>query len=178
MRKIFTFLTLLFAITTHAQRVLLKTNLPHLATATPNIGVEIGLTESLSLSLEGGYNPFEWSDEKFHKHYLVTPELRYWTCYPFNRSFWGVHGLFGRYNIDDSTIFNHRHEGSIWGAGITYGYHLYLAPHWGIEFLFGLGFAYLKYDKYDCGKCADKIGSFERNYVGPTRAAISLVYIL
>lgn len=178
MRKLFVVFILLCTISVSAQQVSIKTNLLYLATTTPNIGVEFKINESFSFNLEGGYNPFEWSDDKFYKHYLVVPELRYWTCYSFNRSFLGIHGITGKYNLDDSKIFDHRYEGTILGAGLTYGYHLYLSKHWGIEFLVGLGFASLKYDKYECGKCNDKIGRFNRNYFGPTRAGISLVYIL
>ncbi len=178
MRKIFTLLTLIYSLAISAQGVLIKTNLPYAATLTPNLGVEFGLSKSLSFNIEGSYNPFEWSENKYHKHFLVIPELRYWTCYKFNKSFFGLHGLYGKYNLDDSKFLDSRFEGDIIGAGLVYGYHLYLNKNWGLEFLIGLGYAHLTYNKYECGKCGESQGYFERDYVGPTRAAISLVYIL
>lgn len=178
MRKILSLIILIASLTANAQKVLIKTNLPYTATATPNLGIEFSLSSKLSLNLEAGYNPFEWKENLFHKHILAIPELRYWTCYKFNKSFFGLHGIFAKYNIDDSKLFSYRSEGTASGVGISYGYHLYLAKHWGMEFVIGLGYLYLDYDKYESGKCGEMIGHFQRNYFGPTRLAISLVYIL
>jgi outer membrane protein OmpA-like peptidoglycan-associated protein len=40
----------------------------------------------------------------------------------------------------------------------------------------GVGYAYLDYDKYSCETCGDKLGSETRNWFGPTKAGITLIY--
>ena len=63
------------------------------------------------------------------------------------------------------------------GAGIAYGYQWMLSRHWNIEASVGIGYDYIKYDKYECGWCGEKIKSSHSNYFGPTKAALSFLYI-
>ncbi|NDV84516.1 DUF3575 domain-containing protein, partial [Bacteroides sp. 51] len=69
-----------------------------------------------------------------------------------------------------------RYEG--WGAGIgaSYGYRWNFSRHLGMEATLGLGYAHLDYDKYTCGTCGDRLGSGNKNYFGPTKAGITLIY--
>ena len=49
--------------------------------------------------------------------------------------------------------------------------------HWNIEAEFGFGYIYTHYDVYPCARCGTKIAKDRsHNYVGPTKAAINLVY--
>lgn len=171
-------IALFFIQRVEAQKVIVKTNLPYVATATPNLGVEFALLRSVSLNIDGGYNPIEWRKDRFYKHFLVVPELRYWICQRFTGTFIGVHALYSKYNLDDINRLAHRYEGNAIGAGLSYGYHLYLGKRWGLEFVIGAGFVQLNYKKYASGFCGKYIGEFKRNYWGPTRLAISLAYIL
>ena len=42
----------------------------------------------------------------------------------------------------------------------------------------GLGYAYTRYDRYGCSGCGKKEASGRtHHYVGPTKAAINLVYV-
>ena len=66
-----------------AQNVAVKSNLLYDATATINLGVEIGLAEKWTFDLSGNYNPFQFSDNKKWKHLMAQPEVRYWTCRKF-----------------------------------------------------------------------------------------------
>ena len=65
-----------------------------------------------------------------------------------------------------------------YGGGISYGYNFFLGIRWSIEANLGIGYARLHYDKYKCQKCGEKIGTESRNYFGPTKAGISLIYYL
>ena len=56
--------------------------------------------------------------------------------------------------------------------------HWILGNRWNLEASIGVGYAYLDYTKYKCKKCGEKLGSGHKNYVGPTKAAISLIYII
>ena len=41
----------------------------------------------------------------------------------------------------------------------------------------GVGAAYITYDSFNCGICGAKIGDGDKIYVGPTKAALSILYM-
>ena len=96
-------LLILFLIVTNygeAQQVALKTNLLYWATTTPNAGVEIALNRKLTLDLSANYNAWTlFPDNMSLRHYLIQPELRYWSCKRFEGHFFGIHALGGKFNI-------------------------------------------------------------------------------
>jgi hypothetical protein len=182
-------IALFIATAAQAQQVALKTNLLYgAATLTPNLGFEAVLGAKTTFDLSVGYNWLNkngsYADNKKWVHLLVQPEFRYWTCKRFNGHFFGLHGLYSQYNIGGidlpMALFEkaYRYEGQAYGGGISYGYHWMLHEHWGLEFTVGVGALYLNYDKYDCAKCGAAKGSETKTYLGPTRAGITLVYII
>lgn len=70
------FLVLLLVATTgvYGQKFAVKSNLLYDATATINLGVEVGLAKKWSLDLSGNYNGWKYGDEARMKHWLVQPE--------------------------------------------------------------------------------------------------------
>lgn len=163
----------------YSQRVGIKTNTLLLGTASPNIGMEFGLNKKWSLSVEGSYNPFTFGTDKFWKHWLAQPELRLWYCHRYAGSFFGLHGLYGEYNLSAPNLgLKNRYEGNALGGGLSYGYSWILGNRWNLEVVVGGGYAKLNYTKYECGDCGESLGSFTRNYIGPTRAAVSLIYYI
>ena len=40
------------------------------------------------------------------------------------------------------------------------------------------GYIYTNYDKYECATCGKFKGSQDKHYFGPTKAGISLIYII
>ena len=50
-----------------------------------------------------------------------------------------------------------------------------LSRHWNMEASLGVGYAYSPYKLY--GRCARCLEKNHRNYVGPTKAALSMIYI-
>ena len=62
------------------------------------------------------------------------------------------------------------------GAGISYGYSWLLSRHWNLEATVGVGYLYLKSDKYPCANCGRKQEGIKKHYFGPTQAAINLIY--
>lgn len=184
----------LFALSAHAQKAAIKTNLLYWGATTPNIGVEFALGSKTSLEIGGGVNPFvlktKNGDQPLRetklKHWLVQPELRYWTCESFNGHFFGLHGIVAEYNVGDidvplgrlADLKDYRYEGFAYGAGLSYGYQWVMAPRWNFELNLGAGYVYLTYDKYPCVKCGSKLESATNNYFGITKAAISLIYLI
>lgn len=167
--------------TGRAQEVAAKTNLLYDITTTFNLGLEVGLGPRMTLDISGNYNPWRFHDYRL-KHGLIQPELRYWTCEKFNGHFFGLHGFYGSYNVGglpfNSNIRHNRYQGYLYGGGLSYGYQWILNDHWNLEASIGLGYAYIRYKKYPCEDCGEMIKKDHRNYIGPTKAAISLIYII
>ncbi|MDO5526531.1 MAG: DUF3575 domain-containing protein [Prevotella sp.] len=172
----------------NAQQVALKTNLLYDAATTPNVGLEIGVGKKHSMQVFYGLNPWKFGhgdDRKYLKHWLVNPEYRYWFCHRFNGSFIGIHALGGEYNATNikmpfgwwKDLQDHRFEGWYAGGGISYGYQKVLSRHWNIEAAIGVGAAYIEYDKFKCGTCGNKVDDGHKIYVGPTKLALSLMYL-
>ncbi len=184
----------LFSGNAGAQKVAIKTNLLYDATSTLNLGVEFGLSKKWTLDVSGNYNPWTFNDNRKMKHWLVQPEARYWLCEKFNGHFLGMHAHGGQFNwggmlpwgfrngkmfgIESRQMSEHRFQGWLAGAGISYGYQWILGNRWNLEASVGIGYAYLDYGKYKCEKCGEKIKDGHKNYLGPTKAAISIIYII
>ena len=156
-----------------------KTNVLYWATITPNLGMEFGLGKKVSLDISGNYNPWTFSNNKKLKHWLVQPEIRFWMCERFNGHFFGVHGHYAEYNAGGIKMFglkDHRYEGNLYGGGISYGYQWIIGKYWNLEVTVGVGYAHLKYDKYESETCGRYIGEYKNNYFGPTKAGVTLMY--
>ena len=67
----------------YAQNIVAKTNILYDMTSTINLGMEFGLGPKWTLDLSGNYNPWTFSDNHKIKHWMVQPEVRYWTCQTF-----------------------------------------------------------------------------------------------
>lgn len=67
--------------------------------ASPNLGVELKLSERFTLEAGVYYNPFPAGGDKRWKHWFVQPELRYWMCQPYGGHFFGTGLMYGVYNV-------------------------------------------------------------------------------
>lgn len=52
-----------------------------------------------------------------------------------------------------------------------------LSKHWNLELEAGFGYMLLDYDRFECDGCGRKAGSGIHHYVGPTKAAVNLVFL-
>ena len=159
----------------------ISSNLLYDATSSFNLGVEFKVGSRLTLGLPVSYNPFSFSDNKKWKHILFQPELRRWFCSPFSGHFLGLHTHYGYYNVGG--IGNHymkanRFQGWLVGGGFTYGYQFNMGRSWNLELSAGVGYAYLDYKRYSCKTCGDYKGDEHKHYFGPTKAAVSFIYII
>ena len=177
------------ALGARAQHFAIKTNLLYDATATVNAGIEFSLSRRWTLDLSGNYNGWTIDNHKL-KHWLAQPEFRYWFCDRFSRHFLGFHVLGGEYNVgnikngisflgtDFSQLTDRRYQGWAVGGGVAYGYAFILGRHWNLELEAGFGYAYTRYDVYECKTCSrKKAEDVPHHYVGPTKAAFNLVYV-
>ncbi|MDR2765815.1 MAG: DUF3575 domain-containing protein [Tannerella sp.] len=199
----------------YSQGFVVKSNLLYDATTSINLGVEFALGDRWTLDISGNYNPWVFPNThvvyepdgtarrmngKF-KHWMIQPELRWWTCEKFNGHFFGAHLHAASFNVGglvflpdnigvtypeptDEWKFGtgirwQRFAGWLAGAGVSYGYHWMLSDRFSLEFSLGVGYAYLKYDKYNpCITCNAIEGSNFMHYFGPTKAGISAIFIL
>jgi hypothetical protein len=173
----------------NAQKWAIKTNIVYDATATVNLGVEVGLAPKWTLDISGNLNAWSKNEATKWKHWMVQPEARYWFCDSFSRHFIGVHAITGAFNIgginnnisflgsDFSVLTHRRYQGYAYGAGVAYGFAFMLSKHINLELEAGFGYAYFDYDVYDCGYCGRRIGEGGHHYFGPTKAAVNLVFL-
>ncbi len=168
-----------------AQEFALKTNLLYWSTTTPNIGAEISVSGYSTIQAFYGINPWKTGSGKSIRHWVVQPEYRYWFCGVFDGWFVGTHAMGGQFNWNKvklpfgmaPTLRDYRYEGWFVGGGITGGYQWVISKHWNFEASLGIGYDYIKYKKFKCGDCGEKLKSGHTNYVGPTKAALSFLYI-
>ena len=166
--------------------VAIKSNLLYDMTTTINLGVEIGLSCRWSLDIPFNYNPWKFNDDTRLRHWGVQPEVRYWFCNRFDGWFVGIHGFYAKYNVGgwpdwsfvSENMQQSRYQGHLYGAGISAGYSWILKNRWSMEATVGVGYARLMQDKYPCAECGTSMGNKNRNYWGPTKVGLSLVYML
>ena len=112
MKKICFFFFLLFSLQSFSQKVVLKNNLVYDALLTPNLSVEFSLGKKWTLDTQIGMNFFFYENDatangyktKKWSHWLVQPEIRYWTCETFNGWFLGLHAHGGQMNVGGINI--------------------------------------------------------------------------
>ncbi len=193
MKRIFLLLAIAIAgvsLTVRGQNVAVKTNLLADAFLNPNLGIEIGLAPRWTLDVTGQLNAWTLSHDRRWKHWAIQPGARYWLCDRFAGHFFGAHLHGGQYNIGGfNGVFNFlgtdarklkesRFQGWFVGAGVSYGYAWILNKNWNLEAEIGIGYSYTRYDRFRCAGCGKKVETNKtHNYVGPTKAAINLVYL-
>ena len=72
----------------------------------------------------------------------------------------------------------HRYEGYFYGGGISAGYHWILSDRLNLEAALGIGYAHVRYDKFKCTACGQRMEKGGADYLGPTRVSLSIIYIL
>jgi hypothetical protein len=131
-------------------------------------------------------------DDALIKQWMIQPELRWWLCEKFNGHFVGGHLHGGGFDVGGMSFLpdrwgkegvqQNRYEGWFAGAGLTYGYHLILSNRISLEFSLGVGYIYFCYDKYlnysIIKNPPKETNSYRMHYFGPTKAGISIVYML
>lgn len=108
------------------------------------------------------------------RFWLIQPEVKFWLCEKFEGHFIGLHlhgaQYFGGFR-------DKRYDGYLAGGGLTYGYDWILSPHWNLEAAVGIGYARLWYkesERIPCLKCHE---NKHKDYFGPTKAALSIIYV-
>ena len=123
-----------------AQKVALKSNLLYDATTTMNLGLEFGLARKWTLDVPVNYNPWKPDNGRRLRHWGIQPEVRYWFCEKFRRTFIGVHGHYADFNVGgfpdwsfiSENMQNSRYQGYLYGGGVSVGHSWILKKRWSI----------------------------------------------
>lgn len=198
-RKIILFAMLLAGIVVpnaSAQKIAVKSNLLDVAVGTLNLGMEFGLTPKWTLNVPLSVNPWRFGSGARYCHWGAQPEVRFWfskgstrfsqNFTRFNRAFVGGHLHFASYNfgnwpdwvVASDNMKQSRYQGYLFGGGISVGYSWILKRRWSIEVSTGLGYTRVHYEKYPCSECGSKLKESGKNYFGPTKASVSLLYMI
>ena len=187
MKKVFILILLMlgyFVPGSKAQKVAVKSNLLYDLTTTMNLGLEIGLAPKWTLDVPVNYNPWKPDNGRRLRHWGIQPEVRYWFCERFNRTFVVLHAHYADFNVGNlpglfsDNMQKNRYQGHLYGGGLSIGHSWILKKRWSIEASVGLGYARIEYEKYPCAECGSKLKDTGRNYFGPTKASISFIYLI
>lgn len=163
-------------------RFALHTNLLYDAFLLPTLGVEWRVNRNLGIKLDGSLSRWGGSSDKVQKVWLLNPEVR-WYLLRDRRFYVGASGSYGEYNIYKyplGSLFSKDtgYQGTLWSAGVTVGYQLYLSRKFSVDFNLGLGYTRSEYDSFGMtdGMRVSKEKDQSKNFFGPTQAGISLIW--
>ncbi len=166
-------------------RLAVKSTAFSLAAHSVHLGLEFGVSDRLTFTLAARNAPWNYSEHVKHRHVAIQPELRLWNCSSFNGLFFGLHGHYAYFNMYGfevpfftKRLKDERWQGELYGAGLSIGYQKLLSTRLSIEGSLGAGYAYLDYDIFDCIGCRQALGQNHKNYLGPTKTSLSLVYVI
>lgn len=176
---------------TEAQnKVGIKTNVLHDATASVNLSVEYAFVPKWSFEVGGYWHPsaFNVFGNAKLNHWIVMPEVKFWFCERFQGAFIGAHFLggqiyAGQFPIDFSKRFDRGVNFNTYildayrtlGGGISFGYDFVLGRHWNIELELGVGYVDAHGNEFQDG--VEIYHDYHHDYVGPTKLGVSFVYL-
>ena len=164
--------------------IALRTNLLYDAALIPTIGAEFDLGKLWSIGFD--YNGSWFYSVSRHRYWQTIGGYlmlrRYLKADDEGRPFMGHHfGVYGQLLTFDIEFGDKGWQGAYpnWGGGIVYGYSAWLSNRLNIDFSIGIGYLRLKYKEYDPdGDSFKWRGTYRRNWFGPTKAEISLKWLL
>ncbi len=162
----------------------LKTNMLMDAVAIPNIGLEVYIGKNWSLAANWHYAWWKTDSEHWYwRTYGGDIGLRKWFgAKAAQKPLTGHHiGVYGQLLTYDIATGGRGYLGDKWsyGAGVAYGYSLPIAKRLNIDFTLGVGYLGGEYEEYlPIDHCYVWQATKDRHWVGPTKAEISIVWLL
>ena len=166
--------------------VALKTNMLYLLAAVPNLGIEMHMGGGWSLAANWQYA--WWSNDTacwYHRIYGGDVALRKWfgkqaASTPLSGHHLGIYGQMATYDF----VFGKGRIGQLadkwsYGGGLEYGYSLPAGKALRFDFTLGVGYFTGIYKTYELqDECYVWQQTLKRNYLGPTKAEIALVWVI
>lgn len=164
-----------------------KTNLLYDAILLPDLALEVSIGRKWSVEFGGQWS---WWNSPYNHHHawriqIAGIEGRRWLGdrnlkTPLSGHYLGAYGMAGTYDVRLGGNTGYLSNMS-YSVGISYGYSLPIARSWNIEFGLAVGYVGGKYQTYSIYNEQDNIfyrdGRFRKNYFGPTKAEISIVWL-
>ena len=170
----------------------IRTNLLYDAALTPNIGAEFYLGRGFSLIADWHYA--WWNDDSikwYHRTYGGDIGVRYWFGSiakekPLTGHHIGIYGQVFTYDFEfgHMGIIGGKPNGTLFdqpnfGAGLDYGYSFPLANRLNLDLSVGMAYHWgIYYEYLPVDDCYVWKATKRRNYWGPTKAEVSLVWLL
>lgn len=170
----------------------LKTNMLYDLLAVPNIGAEFYLGKNISIV--GNWMYAWWHSDRIAHYWRIYGgdlALRWWFGEkahekPLTGHHIGIYGSLLTYDFElgGTGYMGGVPRGALWDRcnhffGIEYGYSLPIAKRWNIDFNLGIGYQGGEYQVYDpVDGCYVYRETRYRRYWGPTKAEISLVWLI
>lgn len=160
-----------------------KNNLLYDLALAPNLEIEVPLGKRWSLNTE--FKCPWWLNNRDDFCYQLLSGGLEGRCWLGNRRIRNrltghFMGLYAEGGVYDFQFGGDGCQGKYYGAaGVTYGYARQLARHFALELSFGVGYLtteYTKYTPYEGDIIKTKSGQY--NFIGPTKAKISLVWLI
>lgn len=178
-------------------RVAVKTNMLYDALMWTNYGVEVPFKikeQQLSVTFDHQFSWWRWgknNNEYSNRYFQIGGEARWWfapqtepkTKKKITRDCLAGHFI-GAYFVSGKYDFQWQrkicYQGEFWSTGVTYGYAMPISRLFNIEFSVSAGFAPITYRHYFPADdysilFIDRSKMGTKNYIGITKAAISLV---
>jgi len=170
---------------TFAQHLAISNNAIFDAAGVLSVGIELPVSNRLSLEAYGGIRPWKRAERNVNKSWALQGQVRIWPCKVMNGFFWGPYAHVAAFNIANKDLFfgirlgkkDFRYEGWLIGGGIGVGYEYVLARHWNICAEVGVGYTYIDRKQYYCETCGKMKGGGVYNYFGPSKLGLSILYV-
>ena len=159
----------------------LSTNMLYDAALVPNVGVEYAFGQRWSAKVNAMYA--WWSNDSSHRYWRVagdSVELRRWLGSKVNAFLLKGHHMgayMGAYRYDFELGGTGNMADFNYSVGVSYGYSMPIARKLSLDLGVSVGCIGGEYSKYDHEDgCYVWLADMRRNYVGVTRAEVSLVW--
>lgn len=165
----------------YAQRFSVATNLIGYANCgTINGEIGLGVSQHLSLYLQGKYNPFVYKestpDQFQNKQAALSLGCRYWLWHTWSGWFFMGQAGYSNYN-SGGIISQETFEGDAYGITLGAGYALMLSKRLNMDFGAGVMGGFTNYTKYACPKCGKMEDKGKRIFVAPNNIMVQLSYM-
>lgn len=161
-----------------------RINALYTAALTPTVGLEWRVSPSLGVKMDVGLSYWGEVTGNVHKVQLFNPELRYYMGRA-RDLYVGLGGNYVNYNAFGGVFqpFFPEHtgyQGTLWNAGVVFGYQLKCGRRFAIDFNIGLGYTETSYDSFMIENDARILLKADESssMFGPTQAGITLVWKL
>jgi hypothetical protein len=170
--------------------IALKNNLLYDCALLPNFAFEAYLGRGWSVEADGNWSWWSTGEPYHlaHRIQMAGVEVRKWfngSRTPLTGHFVGVYGMGGTYDLRLKGASDTYDLGKLsnwsYSAGISYGYSWAIKKRLNIEAEISAGYfggIYHKYNRFDPDDCFPWMSTHRLNYFGPSKAKISLVWLI